>query len=173
CGLTFLARSQDGLLLRLPAAEIAYRTVVSREWGRGFRLAAALGAGFLMAALPQLIVWQWMFGTPLLIPHQKLHGADFLHTAHPELAGVLFSPRGGLFASYPALLVAVIGLLVLARRERRYVLTLLPVLALAWYVNASVFDWYQVRRFTGIVPFLAPALALVLAPLARAGPWLL
>jgi hypothetical protein len=167
CGLTFLARSQDGLLLALPAAEIAYQTIAGRDWRRGLRVSAALLGGFLVAALPQMAVWQSMFGTPVLIPHQKLHGADFLHTSEPQLAGTLFSERGGLFASYPALLVAAVGLLVLLRRERRYVLTLLPVLALGWYVNASVFDWYQVRRFTGIVPFLAPGLALMLAPLAR------
>lgn len=46
---------------------------------------------------------------------------------------------------------------------------LLPVLLGMWYLNASVFDWYQVRRFTGLVPFVAPALAAVLAPLSRAG----
>ena len=37
-----------------------------------------------------------------------------------------------------------------------------------WYVNASVFDWYHVRRYTGVVPLLAPGLAVLLAPLARA-----
>ena len=36
-----------------------------------------------------------------------------------------------------------------------------------WYVNASVFDWYHVRRYTGIVPLLAPGLAVLIAPLAR------
>jgi hypothetical protein len=37
-----------------------------------------------------------------------------------------------------------------------------------WYVNASVFDWYHVRRYTGIVPLLAPGLAVLIAPFARA-----
>jgi hypothetical protein len=118
-------------------------------------------------ALPQLVVWQLMFGTPLLIPHQRLHGADFLHTRDPQLLGALFSPRGGLFLTHPMMLVAVIGLLVFARRERRYVVMLVPVLLAMWFLNASVFDWYQVRRFTGLVPFVAPALAVVLVPLAR------
>ena len=55
------------------------------------------------------------------------------------------------------------------RFDAVYVLCLLPVLLLAWWLNASVFDWYQVRRYTGLVPFLAPGLLVVLAPLARAG----
>jgi hypothetical protein len=168
CGLTFLARSQDGLLLALPAAEIAYQAFAARDAKRAVRGLAPLFTAFLLAALPQLAVWQVMFGTPLLIPHQRLHGADFLHTAHPQLLGTLVSARGGLFASYPMLLVAVLGLAVLARRERRYVVFLLPVLAGMWYVNSTVFDWYQVRRFTGMVPLLAPALAVALAPLGRA-----
>jgi hypothetical protein len=169
CGLTFLARSQDGLLLALPAAEIAYQAITTRDWPRVWRAAGGLLAGFLVAALPQMIVWQLMFGAPVLIPHQKLHGADFLHTADPQLAGTLFSPRGGLFASHPAMLLAVAGLALLFRRERRYVTTLMPVLLAAWYVNATVFDWYQVRRFTGLVPFLAPGLAMMLVPISRAG----
>jgi hypothetical protein len=169
CGLTFLARSQDGLLLLLPAAEIAWQAAAARSFRRGLRCAAALAGGFLLAALPQMAVWQVMFGAPVLIPHQKLHGADFLHTSDPQLLGALLSPRGGLFVTFPAMLAAVFGLLWLVRRERRYVVMLLPVLLAMWYLNASVFDWYQVRRFTGLVPFLAPALALLLVPVSRAG----
>jgi len=54
----------------------------------------------------------------------------------------------------------------------RYVGAVLPVLVAGWYVNSTVFDWYQVRRFTGLVPLLAPGVALALAPLGRAGPLL-
>ena len=67
------------------------------------------------------------------------------------------------------MLVAVIGLLPLALRDPRYVLASAPVLVAGWYVNSVVFDWYQVRRFTGVVPLLAPGLAVALAPLMRAG----
>ncbi|HEY3119087.1 MAG TPA: hypothetical protein VGL15_00570, partial [Vicinamibacteria bacterium] len=48
-------------------------------------------------------------------------------------------------------------------------LLVLPPLLAGWYVNATVFDWYHVRRFTGAVPFLAPGLAVLLSPLARLG----
>lgn len=170
CGLAFLTRSQDGLLLALPALEIAWRAATGRrEWRRWMRCLAALGAGFLLAALPQVLAWQAVFGVPVLIPHRALHGADFLRLDRPELAGALVSARGGLLTSHPALLLGLLGLLGLLRRHGRYVVLVAPVLGAMWYLNASVFDWYHVRRYTGLVPLLAPGLAGALAPLTRAG----
>lgn len=181
-GLVFLVRSQDGLLFMAPGLLLASRAV--RPGGRREALSGLvrLAAGFALAALPQLAVWQAQFGVPFLVPHRLLHGEDFFHAAEPALAGTLISPKGGLFTSYPALLVALVGLVVLAawprprleagRREAfdaGYLAFILPVLLLAWWLNASVFDWYQVRRYTGLVPLLAPGLIAVLAPLARAG----
>jgi hypothetical protein len=171
CGFAFLTRPQDGLFLLLPAAELARRLWRGPERAPLLRPAGSLAAGFLVAALPQLAAWQVLHGTPLLVPHQRVHGASFL-LDRPELAGALFSPNGGLFASHPVLLLAAIGLLAFVRRDARFVAAAAPVLLGAWYVNASVFDWYHVRRYTGIVPLLAPGLAVVIAPLARAG-WVL
>ena len=169
CGLVFLARSQDGLLLLLPAIEIGRRLLRRGQERRGLVLAgAALGAGFLALALPQIAVWQATFHDPLLIPHKQIHGDQFL-LPEPELAGTLVSPRGGVFLSYPVLLVAFVGLLALAFRDPAYTAAVLPVLLAGWYVNSSVFDWYQVRRFTGVVPLVAPGLALAIASLTRAG----
>ena len=164
CGLAFLTRSQDGLLLLVPALLVAFawRAIGARSVVRAW---LSTGAAFAVVALPQVAVWQAMFGTPLLIPHRAIHGDTFLH-AEPELVGALVSERGGLFASHPAMLAAVLGLALLARRDWRYVAAVLPVVVGTWYLNASVFDWYHVRRFTGIVPLLVPGLAVALAPLA-------
>jgi hypothetical protein len=171
CGLVFLTRSQDGLLLGLPAMELAWRWMGGPDRKRFAMATATLVVAFVVVALPQMAVWQAMFGTPILIPHEQLHGADFLHREQPQLLGTLVSPRGGLFTSYPMMLVALVGLLVLLFRDPRYVVAAVPVILAGWYVNSIVFDWYQVRRFTGVVPLLAPGLAVVLAPLTRAG-WL-
>jgi hypothetical protein len=186
-GLLFLVRSQDGLLLLLPGAFLALGAFDATR-RRGIPKAlGALAGGFVLGALPQFLVWQAQFGVPLLVPHERLHGASFFHASQPELWGTLLSPRGGLFTSYPALLLALIGVVLLAARpgsadvesarvsaagrpfDAIYLLCLLPVLVAAWWLNASVFDWYQVRRYTGLVPFLAPGLAYVLHPLTRAG----
>jgi hypothetical protein len=169
CGLVFLTRSQDGLLLLLPAVEIGRRLLQPGATRRPTVLAgAALMAGFVAVALPQVVAWQAVYGQPVMIPHQQIHGDQFL-LPEPQLAGTLFSPRGGLFLNYPVLFVAAAGLLALAVRDPAYVAAAAPVLLAGWYLNSSVFDWYQVRRFTGIVPLLAPGLALAVAPLTRAG----
>lgn len=167
CGFAFLMRSQDAVLLGLPAVELALR--LRRDRVGAVRASLVLGGAFLVAALPQVAVWQAMFGTPVLVPHTLQHGAAFMNLAEPQLAGTLLSPRGGLFVNYPAMLLAFAGLLVLALRDGRYVVSVLPSLLLGWYVNSAIFDWIQVRRFTGLVPLLAPGLARALVPLARAG----
>lgn len=166
CGLAFLARSQDGLLLMVPGLELALRLRSAEDRRRPAIALAAVAAAFTIAALPQLLAWQAMFGRPLLVPHERLHGAAFLSLAHPRLLDALLDARGGLFATHPLMIAAVVGLAVLARRDPRYVLVVAPVLLAQWYVNASVFDWYHVRRYTGIVPLLGPGLAVVIAPLA-------
>jgi hypothetical protein len=167
CGLLFLVRSQDGLFLCLPALELALCSIRGPDRSGTLRSLGALLGAFVVVALPQMLVWQAMFGVPLLIPHKVIHGAQFMQLERPELWGTLFSPRGGLFLNYPAMLLAALGLALLAFRDRRYVVAVLPALLASWYVNATIFDWYHVRRFTGMVPFLAPGLAVLVAPLTR------
>jgi len=165
-GLVFLTRSQDGLLLLLPGLELLLRLRRPIDRAPALRALGSLVAAFTVVALPQAIVWQVMFGRPFLVPHQQLHGPAFMDLAHPRLADALIDARGGLFATHPVLIAAVVGLVLLARRDPRYVLTVAPILAAGWYVNASVFDWYHVRRYTGLVPLLAPGVATLLAPVA-------
>jgi hypothetical protein len=169
CGLVFLTRSQDGLLLLLPGIEIARRLLTPGADRRALLLAGgALAGAFALVALPQVLTWQAEFGHPFLIPHKQIHGASFL-LPDPQLAGTLVSPRGGVFLNYPVLFVATVGLVALAFRDPLYVTATVPVLVAGWYLNSSVFDWYQVRRFTGVVPLVAPGLAVLVAPLTRAG----
>lgn len=167
CGLLFLVRSQDGILLSLPALELAWGAVRGPDRRGPARAGLAMIAAFAVTALPQVAVWQAMFGVPLLIPHKVIHGAQFMRLEHPELWGTLFSPRGGLFLNHPAMLLAALGLALLAFRDGRYVAAVLPALLATWYVNSTIFDWYHVRRFTGLVPFLAPGLACLIAPVTR------
>jgi len=167
CGLAFLTRSQDGLLLLLPGLELARRLRRPTDRPAAARALAVLAGAFAVAALPQVLAWQAMFGRPLLVPHQRLHGSAFMSLGHPRLIDALVDARGGLFVTHPVMLAAAFGLVMLLRRDPRYVLAVLPAVLAMWYVNASVFDWYHVRRYTGIVPLLAPGLAVLIAPLAR------
>jgi hypothetical protein len=167
CGLAFLARSQDGLVLLLPGLELLRRLRRAGDRPRALVASGALLGAFALAALPQLLAWQAVFGRPVLVPQETLHGRAFMDLGHPRLLDALVDARGGLFASHPVLLAAVVGLLLLARRDLRFVAAVVPVLVAQWYVNAAVFDWFHVRRYTGLVPLLAPGLAVVVAPLAR------
>src|SRR5439155_741641 len=54
CGLVFLTRSQDGLLLGLPGIELAWRWLNGPDRRRNALLSVALVAAFVVVALPQL-----------------------------------------------------------------------------------------------------------------------
>jgi len=169
CGLVYLVRSQDGLLLLVPAIFAFDSWLSHRNLGRMLREGAATLAGFASLAWIQSAVWWSMFGTPFLVPHKVLHGEGFAVPATPKLLEMLLSDRGGLFSTYPVTLIAVIGLPFALRRSRPWAAAALLVLLLQWRLNASIFDWYQVRRFTGTIPLISLGLVMVTPRLARAG----
>ena len=68
-----------------------------------------------------------MFGTPFLVPHKVLHGEDFARPAAPKLLEMLFSDRGGLFATCPVALVMILALPFAWRRARPWVLSAIIV----------------------------------------------
>ena len=169
CGLVYLVRSQDGLLLLVPAIFSLDAWLSHRNLGRMIREGALALAGFASLAWIQSAVWWSMFGTPFLVPHKLLHGEAFAAPAAPKLLEMLLSDRGGLFSTYPMTLIAVLGLPFALRRSRPWAASAMIVLLLQWRLNASIFDWYQVRRFTGTIPLIALGLVMVTPRLARAG----
>jgi len=169
CGLVYLVRSQDGLLLLVPAIFSFDAWLSHRRFDRMVREGALTIMGFVSLAWIQSAVWWSMFGTPFLVPHKVLHGEGFVAPYAPKLLEMLFSDRGGLFATYPMTLVAVIGLPWALRRSRPWAAAAILVLLLQWRLNASIFDWYQVRRFTGTIPLIALGLVMATPQVARAG----
>ena len=169
CGLVYLVRSQDGLLLLVPAIFIFDAWLHHRNPARMIREGALTLAGFASLAWIQSAVWWSMFGTPFLVPHKTLHGEAFAAPAVPKLLEMLFSDRGGLFSTYPITLLAVMGLPFVLRKSRPWAVAALLVLILQWRLNASIFDWYQVRRFTGTIPLIALGLSAITPALARSG----
>lgn len=169
CGVVYLVRSQDGLLLLVPAIFSFDAWLGHRRFGRMVREGVATLMGFLSLAWVQSAVWWSMFGTPFLVPHKTIHGEAFAAPAAPKMLEMLFSDRGGLFSTHPVALVAVLGLPFLLRKHRAWAVAALLVLGLQWRLNASIFDWYQVRRFTGTIPLIALGLQAITPALARAG----
>ncbi|MEZ5318023.1 MAG: hypothetical protein R2752_11535 [Vicinamibacterales bacterium] len=156
-GLATLMRWQDAVWIVVPAIECLRWRAPARD-----RLVAlvACGAAAAAAFTPQMVVWQALYGQPLAIPQ----GAGFIEWTRPNLVAVLFSDKHGLFSWSPILVLAVVGFVGVARRERWMVLPVVAVVALSWYVNAAVSDWWAgeafgARRFLSFFPLFVVGLS--------------
>jgi hypothetical protein len=151
-GVAALMRWQDAILLLLPAGEAIAgyrRTGIAGVALRGTAAAAAAAVAFA----PQSLVWQRLYGHPFTIPQ----GSAFMKWGSPALLQVLVSDNHGLFSWTPVVALAVIGLVPLMRRDRDIGVAAIVFLAISWYVNASVVDWWAGeafggRRFVGCFP---------------------
>lgn len=157
-----LVRAQDGVLLLLPLLDLAWS-----GGGRSGRLTRALRYALppLAAILLQTLVWR------------ALYGPGFVHTvatlnwvggAGLNVAGVLLSPRHGLFTWTPLYLLAVLGWLALARREARLALLSGAGFVLVALANAGLTDWwgsdaFGQRRLLVLTPLFGLGLGAALA----------
>jgi hypothetical protein len=160
-GLAALVRWQDIIVMILPsvdlsAAVLRRRLPVIGALGRGAAMFIAAAA----ALLPQLIAWRSIYGSFVLMPQ----GQGFMQWTSPALFSVLFSTNHGLFTWTPAVLLAVAGLVLLARRDGVLGSAVCLLLLIAVYVNASVTDWWAgeafgARRFVSCTVLFALGLA--------------
>jgi hypothetical protein len=168
CGLVYLVRTQDGLLLIVPTIFAFDAWLGHRRFALLIRHWAGILLGFAALAWIQSAVWVTMFGTPFLVPHKLIHGAAFTAPT-PHYLEMLFSDRGGLFASHPITFLGLILLPWAFRRNPAWAAAAFLGMTLQWLLNSSLFDWYQVRRFTGTLPLISVGLAVLARPLSRAG----
>lgn len=168
-GLAMCLRWQNALLGLLPAFDLATgRTQGLRRAGIG---AAALAAGALAGAFPQMAAWQVLYGEWILL--DPPHGADFLRLGRPFVFETLFSSRHGLLSWTPVLWLGYLGLWPLLRTRRALALPLLLPAAAMTYVNMCSGDWwaggsFSNRRFDSLLPVLALGLAASVEGLAGA-----
>ena len=145
--------------------------------GRGPRLASvarrglAYSAGAIAGVMPLLAYNQWAFGSPTHLAYAdlKAHQSGFFGIGIPNPAvavEILFSSRG-LFVLAPILVLALVGIVLLARRGLRAEAYTIAGVALAYLLyNAGYF-----LPFGGEVPgprFLISALPFLGVPLALA-----
>src|SRR5262245_47325666 len=166
CGLAALMRPPNGLLLLLPALEALPR-LLRGAWRPVLREGLAFAAAAAVAFAPQMAVRWRLYGPPLTVPQ----GEAFLFNA-PAVAGVLFSPRHGLFSWSPLLYLGAFGLVAWVRREPLRALPAWAFLAALAWLNAGVTDWwggasFGARRFDAALPLLGLGLALGVDLLAR------
>jgi hypothetical protein len=138
--------------LALYAVPIGLLMVRRRQW----RDLLALTLGFLAFAWHLLYTWNWMFGSPLVIPAEARGHAGFLGPP-VHLLKVLFSNERGLFVWSPLSLLATMGLVSLARNHRQRSAVFLGMIALQALINGGVADWwggwsFGMRRMTELYP---------------------
>lgn len=151
-GLMGLVREQDAVFLLVPAVDEALRLLPGvrkpdAAWRRDLR--RTMGGGVLMgiaaviAFVPQLLVYKTLYGNfkPSPDVSQKLHWYA------PNGLRVLLDPHHGLFLWTPALLVALVGVGVLMRRDARLGVSLLTGFVLTWYLNGAFQTWSQAGSF--------------------------
>ena len=133
------------ILIALPAwALLAWR----RQW-RGLLIS---GAAALIALLPLSLSWIYLFGEPIVVPHDILHSETFM-TAPLYLGDVLAM----LIAFSPIVLLSFLGLWALWRVDPALALCFFVIIALQILVNGSNRDWhgsdgYKLRRMTELYP---------------------
>lgn len=156
-GFSALMRWQDAILFAPILMDLARGVQTARLPFRRAVVAAALASSAaLVVFTPQMVVWTVLYGQPLAIPQ----GAGFMRWSEPALVQVLFSDWHGLMTWTPVCALSLAGLVFLVRRDARTALAGTLFLALSWYVNAAVADWWAgeafgARRFVSCFPVFA------------------
>ena len=157
-GLMFLVRHTNVMIPAALSATLALRDPT-------YRRAAPVSAAIALAcAIPQLWIYHAASGHWIVSSYGEM---GFTWTT-PHIAGVLISPRKGLFFWAPLLLAAVAGFAWLPPALRRWRLPIVAVFAVDTYLIASWWDWqfgasYGHRGFVDLYPLLAPGLAAAFA----------
>jgi hypothetical protein len=132
---------------------------LKRHWRRLALMASVTGA----VVAPQLMIYYRATGRPIV----SSYGSLGFHFGAPQLFGVLFSVRKGLFFWSPVLLLACAGLVYLCRARhsaRAFVAGTTLFLIVNTYLIASWWDWqfggsFGHRGFTDALPVFAIGLA--------------
>jgi hypothetical protein len=155
-GLLALIRPQEGLFLLLPYLDRGWTILRDSRGGSNHvaprirRLLLELCLSGLVAFaffLPQLLVWNQLWGTFLQNPYE-LSGQRF-YWLQPKGLSVLLSAHRGLFVWNPIFLFAVAGLVFLVKREPALAVTALLGICTQWYLIASWHAWDQGKSFGG------------------------
>lgn len=161
-GLNVMIRLQTGIIAvwlvfeQLPVLIMAIRKR-TRLPALLIRYGAFIGSA-LLSMVPLFLAFWTLYG----IGGNPLdHGANTFWLDKPHIFEVLFSSRHGLISWHPVLLISIIGLGFLLRKETRETGIKAAVLFLAvLWVNASIGDWFAgasfgARRFIGFSALFA------------------
>lgn len=174
-GIMFLVRWNDAVMV-IPVLVLEAARLLRGEAASGRRppgrhaVLCCCGAllGFVLAASPQLAVWQYFHGRPWV-----RHPVAYVAFSPEGILGTLVSARHGLFTWTPVTLFAVAGLVGFLRRNRQVAGVLIASFFLLVVSNCMVTDWwggasFGMRRLVGATPLLVVGLAVFFDHVARA-----
>lgn len=162
-GLVCAIRPQDAVLLVLPLLDLL------RRGRRAWPVAPAFLAGPVAFGLLQLAVWLRLYGFAFA---DVISGQSYVGQTEPFPIDLMFSARHGLFTWTPLYLVAVLGLVLWARRDAWTAALFATAFGLAVMVNGAMQDWwgsesFGQRRMLGLTPLFALGLGEAFAFLRR------
>jgi hypothetical protein len=145
-GLMVDVYSANSVFLLAPGIEAAYaylnawrkRVAGLPEFWSNLRLHILYAAGVLLALLPTFIAREIIYGNPFAA---GVYADVRWRWAHPMFRAVLFDTSHGLFVCTPILLLALVGLCLLARRRPEIGGPCLAI-SLAFYVLISLYPWW-------------------------------
>jgi len=141
-GLAALVRTQNGLLILIPLAQLILTPTANRQ----IQNYLSSGIGALLAFSPQMIVWKITYGNWIVFNPYQFSSGDRFDFGNLHLWEVLFSSRGA-FVWCPVLLLGLIGLIGLARRERRLALALGFTFLAQWVLISGWSQWSGAASF--------------------------
>jgi hypothetical protein len=141
-GLATWIRTQNALLMLFPAAETlqAFRGGAAARARLATWLAQALplAAGFAALFAPLMAFWKIVYGSWIVNTYAATQGDLYFQFTQPRLLETLFGTDRGLFLWTPLALVALFGVGLLWRADRRLTLLLAFNFCLTLYVTASL-----------------------------------
>ncbi|MBN1483772.1 MAG: glycosyltransferase family 39 protein [Chloroflexia bacterium] len=178
-GLMYLVREQDGLFLLIPALEALLdygRIIVERgrelwpAFRRRFGRHLLLLLGLLLGIWPQFLAYRVLngrFGPNVTVGYK-------FDWSSPHFFRVLFSPQYGLLVWSPLLLLALLGLALLWRRDRLLSGALTLAFLAQVYIAGTFLTWqspgsFGQRRFINCAVIFCLGLAALLAWLRKKG----
>ena len=129
CGFAFIVRPQNLTFVIVPAILAGVLPLLRRSW---FAV-----IGFTIGALPELVVSQWIYGNPLAFA-----SSGSANDWHPFERIRIWLPLGswyhGMFTWTPLLAVALVGLALLWRDDRRLAVAGMATFLLQWLLISSL-----------------------------------
>ncbi len=154
-GLAALVQWQSAAFVVIPAVDLLWRS--SRVKLARF---LACAAAAVLVFSPQMLCWQALYGTPILIPG----GAGGAAWFHPAVFRVLFSAREGLFTWTPLMAAGLLGLGFCPKEDKRVCVALAAAVLIQVYLAACAGDAgasFGMRFLVPCAPLLGAGLAVL------------